>query len=98
MVALGRDNINNSNTAFVSANVLGIAKSSPVRVMIVPVNFKFQEVMAALVPCDFNAIDTLNKINHLRSSPRWQDVRLLVVNVNDNGRHLRPGERFMMEE
>lgn len=98
MILLGNDNINNSNAAFVSGNLINIAKISPVRVLIVPANYKYQTVKEALVPCDFNAIDNLNKINSLHSSPRWRDVRLFVLNINEKGGQNRNNEKFRREE
>lgn len=98
MILLGRDKINSSNAAFVSGNIISIAKSSPVKVLIVPSNYKYQTVREVLVPCDLNAIVNLNKINSLRSSPRWHDVRLLVLNVNNKGRQIGENERLKEEE
>ncbi|HUZ60974.1 MAG TPA: universal stress protein [Hanamia sp.] len=98
MVLLGSDNLNNFNAALVSGNVISIAKSSPVRVLIVPKNYKYKVVKEALAPCDFNFIDNLDKINSLRSSPRWHDVKLLVLNVNSNESHNKPAEKHTKEE
>ena len=94
MILIGSDKTNNSNAAFVSGNVISIAKLSPVRVLIVPANYIYQPVKEVLVPCDFNAIDSLNKINHLPSSPRWHDVRLLVLNIDAKERNTNPDEKF----
>ena len=98
MILLGSDKINSSNAALVSGNVISIAKISPVRVMIVPVNYIYKPLEKALVPCDFNAIDTLYKINRLRSSPRWNDVQLLVLNIDAKERNIDPDEKFRNAE
>jgi nucleotide-binding universal stress UspA family protein len=98
MILLGNDQVNNSNSAFVSGNVISIAKSSPVRVLVVPADYSYKPIQEALVPCDFNTIEALNKINSLRSSPRWRDVRLLVLNVNVKKDHINPDEKFKAAE
>jgi len=98
MILLGTDNINNYNEALVSGNIISIAKASPVRVLIIPEHYKYQEVKEALVPCNFSAIDTLNKLNHLRASPQWQQVELLVLNVDPKRRYLNPDEKFAQTE
>lgn len=98
MILLGNDQVNNSNAAFVSGNVISIAKSSPVRVLVVPADYSYKPIQEALVPCDFNTIEALNKINSLRSSPRWRDVRLLVLNVNVKKDHINPDEKFKAAE
>ncbi len=71
MILLGSDQLHANNEAFVAGNVIAIAKVSPVRVLIVPENYKYKEIQKALVPVDFKTLASLNKINRLRSSPRW---------------------------
>jgi nucleotide-binding universal stress UspA family protein len=98
MILIGSDQANNQETGFISGNVITIAKISPVRVMVVPSTYKYQEIKQALVPCDFNAIDSLNKINTLHASIKWKDVNLLVLNVDPKERHLHPDEKFRKAE
>lgn len=98
MILLGNDQINNSNAAFVSGNVISIAKSSPVRVLVVPANCTYQPIHEVLVPCDFNKVESLNKINSLRTSPRWHDVKLLVLNVDAKREGSNPDEKSKVAE
>jgi nucleotide-binding universal stress UspA family protein len=98
MILLGSDKTNIANAALVSGNVISIAKSSPIRALVVPSNYIYQPVEKALVPCDFNAIDTLNKINRLRSSPRWHDVELLVLNIDPKERNSDSDEKLRIAE
>ncbi len=94
MILLGSDNTNIPNDAFVSANILRIARISPVRVLIVPVNYKYQTIQEALVPFHFNSVHALDKINRLRSSPQWQNVKLLALNIDAKPRNLNPDKDF----
>ena len=94
MILLGSDNTNIPNDAFVSANILKIARISPVRVLIVPVNYKYQTIHQALVPFHFNSVHSLDKINRLRSSPQWQNVKLLALNIDAKPRNLNPDKNF----
>lgn len=98
MILLGSGNFSNSNESLVSENVIRIAKASPVRVLIVPEKYVWQPVEKALVPCNFNAIDNLDKVNHLRSAPQWQNVELLVLNVDPKKRYLHPDEKLTQTE
>ena len=98
MILLGIDRINYANESLISGNVISIAKASPVRVLIVPEHYIYQHVQKALVPCNFSEIDTLNKLNRLRSSPQWQHVQLLVLNVDPKKRYLNPDEKFVNAE
>ena len=95
---LGSDRENNNNESLISGNVINIAKASPIRVLIVPSNYTYQPVKTALIPCNFNAVETLNKVNRLHASPQWHDVQLLVLNVDAKQRHLNPDEKFMQAE
>ncbi len=98
MILLGSDNTDISNEAFVSANVINIARVSPIRVLIVPVDFRYREVREAVVPFNFDTIQALDKINSLRFSPQWHDVKLLALNVDAKQRNLNPDEDFKKGE
>ncbi len=94
MILLGGDSQNSTNEAFVAGNVIQIARISPVRVLIVPEGYHYKPVEKALVPVDFKTVNSLNKINRLRSSPTWHDVEILVLNVDAAQRNLNPDETF----
>jgi nucleotide-binding universal stress UspA family protein len=98
MVLLGSDRENSNNESSVSGNVISISKISPVRVLIVPENYVYVPIKNALVPCDFNAVESLNKVNRLHASVQWRDVQLIVLNVDPKQRHLNPDERFKAAE
>ena len=98
MILLGNDQVNNYNAAFVSGNVISIAKSSSVKVLVVPANCSYKPIQEVLVPCDFNSVESLNKINSLRSLPRWHDAKLLVLNVNTKKSHINPDENIKAAE
>jgi nucleotide-binding universal stress UspA family protein len=98
MVLLGSGQVNSNNESLISGNVISIAKISPVRVLIVPENYQYKDIKKSLVPCDFNAVESLNKVNRLHATPQWRDVQLLVLNVDPKQRHLHPDENFKAAE
>lgn len=98
MILLGFDNINHTNESLISGNVISIAKASPVRVLIVPLHYQYKAVQKVLVPCNFSEIYNLNKLNHLRSSPHWDNVQFLVLNVDPKKRYVNPDEKFSQTE
>lgn len=98
MILLRTDRINNTNESLIAGNVISIAKASPVRVLIVPEHYNYQPVQKALVPCNFSEIHTMDKLNHLRSSPQWQNIQLLVLNVDAKKRYVNPDEKFAKAE
>lgn len=82
MILLGSDPSLAGNESFIAGNVISIARLSPVRVLIVPYQNHYREITKALVPVDFKTIYSLHKIDRLRTSSRWHDVELMVLNVN----------------
>jgi hypothetical protein len=98
MILLGSDNINNLNDAYVSGNVIKIAKASPIRILIVPSHYAYKPVKEILVPCDFNAISMLDRINSLRAVPQWHNVKIMVLNVDASESHINPDEKFKEAE
>ncbi|MEO6905405.1 MAG: hypothetical protein ABI148_03540, partial [Ginsengibacter sp.] len=98
MILLGIDPLDYANETVISGLAIRIAKVSPIRVLIVPEHFVYQPVQKVLVPCNFSKIETLNKINHLRSSPQWQHVELLVLNVDSKKTYQNPDEKFANAE
>lgn len=98
MILLGIDNANYSSESLISGNVISIAKISPVRVLIVPKDFKYAPVEKALVPCNFGAIHDMNKLNRLRSTAQWEHVELMVLNVDPKKRYENPDFKFLEKE
>jgi nucleotide-binding universal stress UspA family protein len=98
MILLGSDPMQANNEGLVAGNIIAIARVSPVRVLIVPENYQYEKIEKALVPVDFKTVGSLNKINSLGSSPRWDDVELLLLNVDATQRHLNPDENFKEAE
>lgn len=97
-ILLGSDNRESSNEAFVSSNIIAIARISPIRVLIVPHNYSYKPVQNALVPFHFNTVRALDKINGLHASPRWKDVKLFVLNVDVKPRNLNRDKAFVQGE
>lgn len=81
-ILVGSDAALANNESFVAGNIIAIARLSPVRVMVVPDGYHYQEIKKALVPVDLKTVGALNKINSLHSNPRWHDVELMVLNID----------------
>lgn len=94
MILLGSDKTNQSGETLISANVISIARVSPVRVLIVPADHIYQPIHKIIVPFHFNTVHALDKINRLRASAQWHDVKLLALNVGIKKRNLNPDKKF----
>jgi nucleotide-binding universal stress UspA family protein len=94
LIILGSDHYSYSSDSYISSHVITIAKISPVRVLIVPADYLYQPVRNALVPCDFNAIQWLDKLNSLPRSTAWGEVTMEVLNVDPKERYMNPDDQF----
>ena len=59
LIIIGSDNYDYSGSSFIAANVIAIAKISPVRVLVVPSNYHYKPVKQILLPFDFNRLENL---------------------------------------
>lgn len=98
LVVLGSDHHSYSSDSYISGHVITIAKMSPVRVLIVPADYVYKPVKHVLVPCNFNTIQWLEKINSLPGSAAWHQVTMDVLNVDPGMRYLDPDEKFKATE
>ena len=99
LVVIGSDNYRHSSDSFVSGHVIGIARTSPVRVLIVPSHYHYQPVQQALVPVNFNTVSSLSKLDSYQTaSPQGKEKKLLVLNVDPKERYLHPDEPFINAE
>ena len=96
LVLVGSDNFSYSGNSFVAANVISIAKISPVRVLIVPSAFKYQPLKQLLMPVDFNRLSDLSRLLDVyQAYPiKWHEIKLLVLNVDPKEKYLYPDEQF----
>jgi nucleotide-binding universal stress UspA family protein len=94
LMILGSDNYSQSSGGFIADNIINIARSSPVRVLIIPADYTYIPVKEALVTFDFNTLNTLDKLNSLKTAQQWSDIRLLVLNVDASERYLKPDKKF----
>lgn len=98
LIVLGSDNINYNSESYVAGSIINIAKISPVRVLIVPSHYAYKTVEKALVPVDFDRVETLDKIQkHTASSPNFHP-KLLVLNVDPKERYLNRDDNFTRKE
>jgi nucleotide-binding universal stress UspA family protein len=98
LIILGSDHYSYSSDSYISSHVITIAKISPVRVLIVPADYVYKPVRHALVPCDFNAIQWLEKLNSLPRYTAWGDVTMEVLNVDPRERYVNPDDKFKASE
>ncbi|HLL42176.1 MAG TPA: universal stress protein [Segetibacter sp.] len=94
LIIVGSDNYSYSSGSIISGNVISIAKTSPIRVLVVPAEYTYQPVQQVLLPYNLNMLKDLEKLNSLQSSPEWNNLKLLVLNIDTNQRIIKVPEKY----
>ncbi|PRB00606.1 hypothetical protein CQ046_18345 [Chryseobacterium sp. MYb7] len=82
LIILGSDDQTSSAESFVSDNIISIARTSPVKTLIVPNSYQYTPIKNIFIPCDINGIKRLERLFHHKSVIHKQDVRLMFLNIN----------------
>src|ERR1700744_2528194 len=82
LVMIGCDKTSEETNNRSGEQIIALAKTSPIPVMIVPSNVKYQKIETALVPCDFSAISRLEALQGWHSRQRWLHPELMVLSVD----------------
>jgi nucleotide-binding universal stress UspA family protein len=80
MVMIGSDN--DLADSYRGEQVIAIAKTSTIPVMIVPNHTHYKKVEKALVPCDFNSVSRLNALQVFSDPTKFMHPHLILLNVN----------------
>ena len=94
LIIVGSDNQSYSSASIVASNVISIAKASPVRVLVVPADYTYKPVQQALLPYNFNMLKDLDRVNSLRTSSHWHDLKLSILNIDTSQRIIKVPEKF----
>jgi nucleotide-binding universal stress UspA family protein len=78
----------------VGEHVIGIARISPVPVLIVPSGKLFEGIHTVLLPCDFRNLACLSPLKVMQEAAFWRSTRVLVIHVDPGFRRSEPDERF----
>lgn len=69
--------------------IISIAKSSPVPVLVIPSACKYETIQSVLVPCNFKDLSNLELLSGLKAIESQEEVKLELLNVssksNQNG-------------
>ena len=97
---IGSDHSSREVHSPIGEEVISIAKTSAVPVMIIPSGLRYQNIKQALVPCDFAAISRMALLKELRSTEQWLHPELIILNVdpgNANGVHAEEDTNALKE-
>lgn len=74
--------------SLIGEQIIEIAKSSPVKLLIIPANSRYQKIEQALVPCDFEAVARLGILKGLNTSHDWLNPKLMILYVDPKKKHI----------
>ncbi len=87
LIILGSDDPTSSNESFVSDHIISIARTSPVKTLIVPNSYRYSTIRNIFIPCDIKGIKRLERLFHHKSLIHKQDVRLLFLSINTSNKN-----------
>ncbi|MBO9619483.1 MAG: hypothetical protein J7539_10650 [Niabella sp.] len=82
LIILGSDDEGASNDSLVAANIVGIARASSVKTLIVPRGLPYKAIKNVLVPFDIYRTTNLERLSKFRSVLKAEDARLLLLNID----------------
>lgn len=88
LLLIGSDHPQEQQESYIGQQVIGIAKTSPVPVLIIPAGATYKKINQALLPCDFARVSRLNLLNGMKSPLNWFHPQLLVLNIDPKQQHL----------
>ena len=89
LLIVGSDNcIEQQKESYIGQQVIGIAKTSPVPVLIVPADASYRKIERALVPCDFSAVSRLSLLQGKNNPINWAQPKLMVLNIDPKRKYL----------
>jgi nucleotide-binding universal stress UspA family protein len=91
LLLMGSDNITYLDETYIGDQVITIAKTSTVPVLLVPDGVRYKKIKQALLPCDFAAISRLGLLKVFHSTQKWPHPELMVLNVDQKQKHLVHG-------
>lgn len=94
LVMVGSDKTSYESNNRSGEQIVAIAKTSTVPVLIIPSNVKYKKIAHALVPCDFGAVSRLSALNGFNSRQKWIYPELLVLNTDAKQNHLSGSEKL----
>jgi hypothetical protein len=94
MVLVGTDEVPYDDDSYIAEQIIAIAKTSPVPVLIVPGHVEYKKIETALVPCDFGAISRLSALQNFRDPKKWLHPHLMVLNVEPKQKHKEHDEQL----
>jgi nucleotide-binding universal stress UspA family protein len=91
---VGSDHSTDSIVSEIADHVIGIARISPIPVLIVPGEKQFEGIQSVLLPCDFRNLACLEPLKVFQEEAWWRHRKVMVINVDPTFRRSEPDNLF----
>ncbi len=95
LLIIGSNSQEIPDESYLGEQVIRIAKTSPVPVLVVPANGIFTGLKRVLMAFDFKTLTNLNVLKTLKESHQWIKQELMVLNVDPGLKRAAPDEKFL---
>lgn len=82
LIILGSDDKTSVTESFISENIIDIARTSPIKTLIVPNSYTYNAIRNILIPCDIDSITKLDRLFHYKSIIHQKDIYLSLLNIH----------------
>ncbi|KIC61301.1 universal stress protein [Chryseobacterium taiwanense] len=82
LIILGSDDQTSVTNSFISENIIDIARTSPIKTLIIPNSYHYTPIKNILIPCDVESIAKLDRLFHYKSIIHQKDIHLSLLNIN----------------
>lgn len=86
------------NSVGIGSHVVEISRTSPAPVIVVPPLYNYKLIDEAVIACDFKNVKENMPMDILHKLLGKQNIKLLVVNVNEDGRNENVSENLAAEQ
>jgi nucleotide-binding universal stress UspA family protein len=87
LVIVGSTGNSSHSDYLIGSHIVKISKLSPVPVIVVPPHYNFEHVNRIVVACDVNKVSETVPLEGLKKLLSKKKLDLLVVNIDDSGKH-----------
>jgi nucleotide-binding universal stress UspA family protein len=94
LLLVGSNDSADTTVSEIADYVIGIARISPIPVLIVPGEKQFEGIQKVLLPCDFRNLACLDPLKVFQEVAWWRHRKVMVINVDPTFRRSEPDNRF----
>ncbi|GGH05743.1 universal stress protein [Mucilaginibacter phyllosphaerae] len=96
--SIGNSTVREGATNKIGDHVIRISKASPAPVLVIPPDYRYRQIREAVIACDFKKVKDNIPMDILHKLLGKQTIRLLVLNIDREGRHNGKDPEMLAQE